>query len=287
MNSDVLPPLSAVRDAVSRALREDLEPLGDITGALVGIIDVFATAEIVSRAEGVVAGRLCVVETFAQVDPSVALHFDVDDASEVDSGERIATVSGPLASVLAGERTALNFLGHLSGIASFTRRHVRAAGGRCRVLDTRKTTPGLRALEKAAVRAGGGFNHRGSLSDGVLLKDNHLAHVELSEAVRRSKFRWPGRTVQVECETLGQVREALAAGADRVMLDNMDLPTIEDTVELVDGRCEIEVTGGVNLQNLSDYAATGVDFVSVGALTHSAPVLDIGLDVDVDDHRVD
>jgi nicotinate-nucleotide pyrophosphorylase (carboxylating) len=181
--------------------------------------------------------------------------------------------------VLTAERTALNLLSHLSGVASVTRRYVDAAGGRLAIRDTRKTTPGLRALEKAAVRAGGGVNHRGSLSDGLLLKDNHLAGMGIADAVGEARRRWPGRAVQVECDSLDQVEEAVAAGSDLVLLDNMAPEQVRAAVETVSGRCVVEVSGGVTLDAVAAYAATGADLLSVGALTHSAPALDIGLDV--------
>jgi nicotinate-nucleotide pyrophosphorylase (carboxylating) len=183
--------------------------------------------------------------------------------------------------VLTAERTALNFLCHLSGIATLTRRYVEAARP-ARVRDTRKTTPGLRALEKAAVRAGGGVNHRGSLSDGILVKDNHLGGLGVDEAVERARARWPGRTVQVECDTADQVKAALVAGADLVLLDNMAPDQVGVCVALVRAAprpCLVEVSGGVTLDNVAAYAAAGADLVAVGALTHSAPALDIGLDL--------
>jgi nicotinate-nucleotide pyrophosphorylase (carboxylating) len=274
------PPVTAVRDAVTRALAEDLEPLGDVTSALLPP-DKQATAAFIVREEGVIAGSACAKETFAQVDASLEVLWRVEDGATVDPGTEIGRVSGSLASILTAERTALNFLCHLSGVASLTRRYVRAAHGDARIWDTRKTTPGLRALEKAAVRAGGARNHRGNLSEWVLLKDNHLAGVGITEAVSRARERWPGRTVQVEADTLAQVAEAIAADADIVLLDNM---TPELVIMAVQKRGDarrplLEVSGGVTLQTVSRYANTGVDLISVGALTHSAPVLDIGLDV--------
>lgn len=272
------PPRSAVADVVARALAEDLGVLGDLTASLVPD-DATATAAFVARRGGVVAGRLCVVETFAAVDPTLIVEWRLPDGLEVAPGDVIATVGGPLRSILTAERTALNLLGRLSGIASLTRAYVRAAQGNARIRDTRKTTPGLRALEKAAVRAGGGANHRGSLSDGILIKDNHLAGLTITAAVRRARHRWPGQMVEVECDTAKQVSEAVAAGADMVLLDNMGPDDVADAVALVAGRCPIEVSGGVTLDSVAAYAAAGVDFISVGALTHSAPVLDIGLDI--------
>jgi nicotinate-nucleotide pyrophosphorylase (carboxylating) len=274
------PPISAVRSVVARALAEDIEPLGDITSALLPP-DQMAIASFVARDEGVVAGRLSAIETITQVDPELGIAWLVDDGGTVDPGTEIGRMTGSLASILIAERTALNFLCHLSGIATLTRRYVRAAHGDAQIWDTRKTTPGLRALEKAAVRAGGGRNHRGNLSEWVLLKDNHLAGIGITEAVQRARERWPGRTVQVEADSFEQLEEALAAQADIVLLDNM---TPEEVGRCVTRRGSarrplLEVSGGVDLQNVFAYAGTGVDLISVGALTHSAPVLDIGLDV--------
>jgi nicotinate-nucleotide pyrophosphorylase (carboxylating) len=200
----------------------------------------------------------------------------------------LATVTGPLASVLTAERTALNFLGHLSGVATQTRAFVEAAAP-LRVWDTRKTTPGLRALEKAAVRAGGGRNHRGNLSDWVMFKDNHLTVLGIGDAVSAARDQWPGRTVHVECERLDQVRQALDAGADALLLDNMTPDEVRQAVAVADERAAatgtrralLEVSGGITLETVGRYADTGADVVSSGSLTNSAPVLDIGLDIDV------
>jgi nicotinate-nucleotide pyrophosphorylase (carboxylating) len=236
-------------------------------------------AAFVARQDGVVAGRLCVVETFAAVDPHVEVIWRLGDGLEVRAGEVIGSVHGRLASILTAERTALNLLCRLSGIATLTRLYVRAAQGSSRIRDTRKTTPGLRALEKAAVRAGGGANHRASLSDGILLKDNHLAGVSITEAMIRARRRWPGHPVEVECDSLDQVAEAVEAGADMVMLDNMAPSQVAAGVSLVGGRCPVEVSGGVRLEEVAELAEAGADLISVGAITHSAPILDIGLDV--------
>ena len=278
--SRIDPPITAVREVVTRALAEDLEPLGDVTSALLPP-DQLAIASFVAREEGVVAGGLAAVEALRQVDAELSVAWQIGDGGSVDPGSEIGRVTGNLASILMAERTALNFLCHLSGIATMTRRYVRATHGESQIWDTRKTTPGLRALEKAAVRAGGGRNHRGNLSEWVLLKDNHLAGIGISEAVKRARERWPGRTVQVEADTFEQLEEAIAAEADIVLLDNMSPEEV--------GRCVIrrgsakrpllEVSGGINLQNVNAYAGAGVDLISVGALTHSAPVLDIGLDI--------
>jgi nicotinate-nucleotide pyrophosphorylase (carboxylating) len=275
----------AVREAVARALAEDLTPLGDLTSALLPPALV-ATARFVPRAPGVLAGRLCAMEAFRQVDPGLEVAWWADDGDQVTAGVAVAEVRGPLAPILTAERTALNFLGHLSGIATLTARFVEAiseAGGDLRVWDTRKTTPGLRALEKAAVRAGGGSNHRGNLSDWVLLKDNHLELFGITAAVVHARERWPGRTVHVECGHPDQVREATEAGADALLLDNMSPDEVRSVVNEVRERDPLrpllEISGTVSLETIRLYATTGADMVSIGALTHSAPVLDIGLDV--------
>jgi nicotinate-nucleotide pyrophosphorylase (carboxylating) len=272
------PPSPAVAEVVARALAEDLGPLGDLTASLVPD-DVVATAEFVARREGVVAGRLCVFETFAAVDPAVTVDWRLSDGLEVRPGDVLGVVEGRLVSILTAERTALNLLGRLSGIATLTRAYVREAQGKARIRDTRKTTPGLRALEKAAVRAGGGANHRGSLSDGILIKDNHLIHLSIADAVARARRRWPGQLVEVECDTTDQVSEAVEAGADMILVDNMTPAEVAAAVHLVAGRCPIEVSGGVTLATVAAYAEAGAAFISVGALTHSAPALDIGLDI--------
>jgi nicotinate-nucleotide pyrophosphorylase (carboxylating) len=275
-------PHDAVRDAVTRALAEDLGPLGDLTAALVPA-DAFASAEVVARAVGVLAGTACVTEVFAQLDQSVGVHWLVEDGGAVAPGTKVGEVTGPLRPVLTGERTALNFLCHLSGVATATQRFVAAAGSAVRVLDTRKTLPGLRALEKAAVRAGGGTNHRGSLSDLVLLKDNHLAGVSIGDAVRRARASWPGRGVEVECDRIEQVDEALASGATMVLLDNMSPDEVRACVALVRGSRApdllVEVSGGLTLENVRAYADAGADVVSTSVITQSAPALDLGFDI--------
>lgn len=283
------PPAFAVTDAVTRALAEDLTPNGDLTSSLVPS-ELEATASFVVRSDGVIAGTACARETFRQIDADVVESWSVRDGDRVAAGQTIATVQGSLRSILTAERTALNFLSHLSGIATLTDRFVGAAaakGGTARVWDTRKTTPGLRTLEKAAVRAGGGANHRGNLSDWILLKDNHLALLGIAGAVTEARRRWPGRTVHVECDRLEQVLEALEAGADALLLDNMEPVQASACVRAADEfvasrggrRPLLEASGGVSLETIGELAATGVDLVSVGAITNSAPVLDIGLDI--------
>lgn len=274
------PPADDVRAAVERALAEDVGPDGDLTSSLLPPAEV--TAAIVARAAGRLAGRACAMEVFRQVDPVVTVQWQAHDGDPVSSGQELAVVTGPRASVLTAERTALNFLSHLSGIATEVARYAAAAAatGRARVRDTRKTTPGLRALEKAAVRAGGGDNHRSGLSEWVMLKDNHLAAITIAEGVASARQRWPGRAVYVECDRIDQVDEALAAGADALLLDNMAPEEVRDCVDRADGHdCLLEVSGGITLETVAEYAATGVDFISVGRITNSAPALDIGLDV--------
>lgn len=283
--ADPYPPPGAVAEAVRRALAEDLYPLGDLTAALVPA-EREATLAIRARAHGVLAGELCARETFAQVDPSVKVRWLLPDGTRLAPGDVVATVRGPLRPILTAERTALNFLGHLSGVASLTRRYVEvvaAANPEARVLDTRKTTPGLRALEKAAVRAGGGRNHRGSLSEAVLVKDNHLEGTTIAGAVARARALWPGRWVEVECDRADQVAEACRCQVDAVLLDNMTPEQAAACVELVHGSSAgrvplVEVSGGLTLETVGAYAAAGCDLLSVGALTHSVPVLDLGLD---------
>ncbi len=290
---DVHPPLLAVRKAVGRALAEDLLPLGDLTASL---LDAGARTDgrLVARADGVLAGRASATEAFAQVDSSVAVLWQVDEGSALVPGRVLASVKGPARAVLSAERTALNFLCHLSGVATATRRFVDlaiAANPTTRILDTRKTTPGLRALEKAAVRAGGGVNHRGSLSEAVLVKDNHLGGTTIAKAVATAKDRWPGRLVEVECDRREQVVEAVASGAGQVLLDNMTPDDVAACVALVRERAPdrlegrgvlVEVSGGVSVENVGAFAAAGADLISVGAITHSAPALDIGLDLSVE-----
>ena len=276
---------AAVADAVGRALHEDLGPDGDITAALV---PPEATAHFVLRARqpGVLAGRDCAAETFRRVDPALHPVWHAADGDHLTAGQTVMEMTGSLRPILTAERTALNFLGHLSGIATLTAAFVAAAHAQnasVEVLDTRKTTPGLRVLEKAAVRAGGGTNHRAGLSDAVLVKDNHLAGTGITAAIRRARELWPGRTVEVECEGLEQVAEAAGAGADVVLLDNMDPAHVEEAVAVAHlgapGPILTEVSGGVTLATIGAYAAAGPDRISVGALTHSAVVLDLGLDL--------
>lgn len=274
------PPITAVRAAVTRALAEDLEPLGDLTAALVPP-DERVHARIVSREVGVLAGRACAAETFTQLDTAIDVTWHLDDGDDVAPGTVVADLDGPLASVVTAERTALNFLMHLSGIATLTARFVDQAAP-LRVWDTRKTVPGLRALAKAAVRAGGGFDHRGNLSDWILLKDNHLAGLSITDAVQLSRRQWPARTVHVECDRHEQVVEALEAGVDALLLDNMSPDEVRDCVRTAQEAPVpplVEISGGISLDTVGSYADTGADMVSTSAITMAAGTLDLGLDL--------
>jgi nicotinate-nucleotide pyrophosphorylase (carboxylating) len=275
----------AVGEAVGRALAEDLGPEGDLTAVLVPE-NVRAHFALRARRRGVLAGADCATETFRRVGPEVELVWLAADGDVLEAGDTVLEVTGPLRPILTAERTALNFLGRLSGVATLTAQFVAAAHDRnpsVAVLDTRKTTPGLRILEKAAVRVGGGTSHRSGLSDAVLVKDNHLAGTSIADAVGRARALWPGRMVEIECDALDQVAEAARAGADAVLLDNMDPGTVVDAIAVAHadapGAILTEVSGGVTLATIGAYAAAGPDRISVGALTHSAPVLDLGLDL--------
>jgi nicotinate-nucleotide pyrophosphorylase (carboxylating) len=285
-HSWIQPPANAVRAAVAGALAEDLSPLGDLTATLVP--DGPGEARFAARVPGRLAGTACVTETWAQLDPAVDVSWSVHEGADVVAGEVLAVVRGPFRSILTGERTALNFLSFLSGIATLTSQYVAAAaaGGDARVWDTRKTVPGLRTLSKAAVRAGGGRNHRGNLSDWLLIKDNHLGGVSIDAAVRTARDRWPARTVHVECDSLEQCIQALEVGADAVLLDNMSVDEVAACVDAarerqggLPRRTLLEVSGEVTLDTIGAYSATGVDMISVGRLTKSAVALDIGLDL--------
>ncbi len=269
-------------DVIREALREDLGLAGDITTDAVVPADARATASIVARKTGRVAGTDVAARVFEILDPAVETKVLVDPGSDAEPDSPLVRLIGPARAILIGERTALNLLGHLSGIATLTREYVEAvAGTDARVVCTRKTTPGLRALEKHAVRCGGGSNHRFGLDDAVLIKDNHLAvAVSVSEAIARVR-QSVGHMVAVELEvdTLEQLEEGLEVGVDAVLLDNMDLGTLRAAVELVDGRCVTEASGGIDLDSAAAVASTGVDLLSVGALTHSAPWLDVSLEV--------
>ena len=267
---------------VRDALREDLGAAGDVTSNAVIEETASMTASLVARAPGRLAGRDVALCAFRTLDPRVVCTPLESDGAALVRGTRIATVAGPARAILAAERTALNLLSHLSGIATLTAAYVAAVGARrAAVVDTRKTTPGLRALEKYAVRAGGGANHRFGLYDAVLIKDNHVAVAGgIAPAVRAARAG-AGHLVKIEIEvdSLAQLEEALAAGADAVLLDNMSADELRSAVRLTAGRAILEASGGVSLERVAEIADAGVDLISVGRLTHSAPALDIGLDV--------
>jgi len=270
---------------VGMALGEDL-PWGDVTTESLFPAAVPARGEVVVKRRGVVAGLPVVEAVFRRLSPEVRVRAEVEEGAEVERGQVVAVVEGDGRVLLWGERVALNFLGRLSGIATLTRRYVEAVAGLgCRIVDTRKTTPGLRVLEKYAVRVGGGANHRFGLSDGVLVKDNHLAllrrqGVSLREALARVRARVPhGVRIQVEVTELEQVEEAIEAGADALLMDNMDLATLREAVARCRGRVLTEASGGITLETVRAVAETGVDLISVGALTHSAPALDVSLEL--------
>ena len=274
----------AIDDAVARALAEDLGRGGDVTSVATIPPAVHAHAILVARQAGVIAGLPLAVAVFQRLSPDINIQAHVRDGNAVAKGVHVLTISGPARAVLAGERTALNFVGRLSGIATLTADYIRHAGvTRMRICDTRKTTPGLRALEKYAVRCGGGFNHRFGLDDAVLIKDNHIAVAGGVKPVLERARAHVGHLVKIEIEvdTLDQLREVLATGlADVVMLDNMDIPTLREAVAITDRRVVLEVSGGVTLASIGEIAKTGVDYVSAGALTHSAPNFDVALDID-------
>lgn len=270
----------AMDAAIEAALREDM-PKGDITSENIIPSDARSEAFFLAKEEGVLAGMDVASRVFAKIDPAVIFIERFRDGSRFTRGDKLARMRGPTVALLKGERTALNFLQHLCGVATVARQFVEAiAGTKTRILDTRKTTPGLRLLEKYAVKTGGAMNHRLSLSDMALIKDNHLRYVgSVAEAIRRARLLVaPGVRIEVEASSLLQVREALAAGADMIMLDNMPLPTMQQAVQLVAGRVPLEASGNMTLDRVRAVAETGVDFISVGALTHSAKAIDISMD---------
>jgi nicotinate-nucleotide pyrophosphorylase (carboxylating) len=271
----------AVRSVAVAALAEDLAGGSDVTTASTVPAAERGRADLVARTPGVVAGLPVAAAVFWLVSPEVHSAPQAADGDRIAAGQPVLTVSGPIGPILTAERTALNLLCHLSGVATLTRRWVDAvAGTRAQIRDTRKTLPGLRALEKYAVRCGGGINHRMSLSDAALIKDNHVAAAgSVGAAFAAVRAAAPGLPLEVECDTLDQVAQALAAGADLILLDNFDVPALAQAVVLVAGRALLEASGGLTLAGARAVAETGVDYLAVGALTHSAPALDIGLDI--------
>ena len=283
---DLHPPIADVRFLVERALAEDLTPFGDLTSSLLDP-NLSARAEFRARQAGVLAGCLCVDETLRAVDARLHVSWHLTDGDPISVGDILGVAEGPFAPMLTAERTALNFMSHLSGVATNAARWTAIAAGRVSVWDTRKTLPGYRSLQKAAVRAGGARNHRGNLSDWLMLKDNHLVGLSITEAVARARDLWPGRTIHVEADRHEQMLEALEADATIILLDNFTPAELAQLVADADTwasnagrpRSLLEASGGITLDTLDAYADTGVDLLSSGSITNSAPVLDIGLDV--------
>lgn len=276
-------PLAAVAlDGLVRSALEEDGAFNDITTIATVVTERRARAAVVARQQGVIAGVPLVIESFRLLDRKVSLRIDAEDGTRVKPGDHVLHITGHARPILAAERVALNFLQRLSGIASLTARFVDAVRGtKARILDTRKTTPGWRLLDKYAVRAGGGSNHRFDLASAVLIKDNHLAALDgdIGLAVRRARETAPpGTRVEVECDRASQVEAAVRAGADIVMLDNMSLADLRECVGIVGGRATVEASGGVTLHTVRGIAECGVDWISVGALTHSAPAMDLALD---------
>jgi nicotinate-nucleotide pyrophosphorylase (carboxylating) len=268
------------RELVRRALGEDFG-WGDVTTETIIDRKQKARGLIIAKSRCVVAGLDVAAEAFRQLDPAAQITVNRLDGTRCEPGTEVAEVRGLAAALLTAERTALNFLQRLSGIATLTRQFVDAAGGRITVLDTRKTTPILRALEKYAVRAGGGVNHRSGLDDGILIKDNHIRLAGgVGNAVSRMRTANREMPTEVEAESLAQVDEALQAGAEIVLLDNLSTADIIEAVKRCSGRARTEISGGVTLQRMAELAATGADFVSVGALTHSAPSADFSFEIE-------
>ena len=269
------------RDLVARALAEDIGS-GDITTASTVDGDRRAGSVLLAKSRCVIAGLDVAAEAFRQLDPGVDIRILRTDGTLCESGDAIAHIDGRVAALLTAERTALNFLQRMTGIATLTRQFVDAAAGRITVLDTRKTTPLMRALEKYAVRAGGGVNHRFGLADGVLIKDNHVRLAGgVCAAVERMRASNPGLPIEVEAQSSSEVADALQAGADIILLDNLSTPEIVEAVRQCRGRAKTEISGGVTLARMPELAATGADFVSIGALTHSAPAADLSLEIGI------
>jgi nicotinate-nucleotide pyrophosphorylase (carboxylating) len=279
----VLPP-ALVEEAVRRALAEDLGLAGDLTSQATIPVDAVATATLSAREAGVIAGLPLALEVFRQLGGAVSFDPQVSDGAAVTKGDIVAVVAGDARQLLAGERTALNFLNHLSGIAAHTHKFVEAvAGTGARICDTRKTTPGLRAFEKYAVRCGGGWNHRYALDDAILIKDNHIAVAGGAGKAYRAARQAAGHLVAIEIEvtSLDELSEVLDAGATIVMLDNMDNQLLRAAVKLNDGRARLEASGGVTLERVRGIAETGVDYISSSQITMGARPLDLGLDVEI------
>jgi len=268
------------RDVIRRALAEDVGS-GDVTTNATVDAALRARGVLLVKAPCVLAGLDVAFETFLMLDPTIEAEAARSDGDACEAGDQIAWITGPARILLTGERTALNLLQRLSGIATRTRAFVEASGGRITILDTRKTTPTLRMLDKYAVRAGGGTNHRIGLFDAILIKDNHVRLAGgVREAVRRARLAAPELPLEIEAQTLEEVDEAVASGADIVLLDNMTTAQIREAVGRTNRRAKLEISGGVTLERIPELAATGADYVSVGALTHSAPAVDISFEME-------
>ena len=282
-----LPPLNPllIEEIIDRTLAEDLGRAGDITTLATIPASARARAVIAAREAGVIAGSDLAIAAFRRMDQTIRFDTHLPDGTPINSGDVALAIEGPARAILSAERTALNFMGRLSGIASLTARYVEAVKhSKARIVCTRKTTPGLRAFEKHAVRCGGGFNHRFGLDDAILIKDNHIAvAVGVVPALRAAKA-FAGHLVKIEIEvdTLDQLDEVIKEGADVVLLDNMTPAQLKEAVTRVKGRMLTEASGGVTLSSVAAIAESGVDMISVGALTHSAKVLDLGLDIAID-----
>jgi nicotinate-nucleotide pyrophosphorylase (carboxylating) len=268
------------RDLVRRALAEDIGP-GDITTRATVDATHRARAVLLAKSRCVIAGLEVAAEAFRQLDPDVAIRVYHRDGAACEPGTDVAEIRGGAAALLTAERTALNFMQRMSGVATLTRQFVDVAAGRIIILDTRKTTPLMRVLEKYSVRAGGGVNHRFGLSDGVLIKDNHVRLAGgVCAAVERMRASSPGMPIEVEAQSLGEVADALEAGADIILLDNLSTPDIITAMQQCRGHAKTEISGGVTLARIPELAATGADYVSIGALTHSAPAADLSLEIE-------
>jgi len=273
--------LSPIDKIIDSALEEDLGP-GDITTEAIVDLSMKGEARLIAKEEIILAGIEVFSRVFSRLDPEIVVETKYRDGEAVSNGEDIGIVKGSMRGILSGERTALNFLQRLSGIATLTRKYVeRTDSSKVRVIDTRKTTPGLRILEKYAVRRGGGFNHRFGLFDGILIKDNHIAVAgSIAEALARIKGRVPHTLrIEVEVEDIKGVEEAIGAGADAILLDNMSLKEMREAVSIAGGRVLLEASGGITLESIEEVSKTGIDLISVGAITHSARSVDISLEV--------
>lgn len=278
MNNNITMTLN-VDELILGALREDISSEDVSTNAVMHHAQK-GKAELICKQDGVLAGLFVFQRVFELLDADIQVDFSFSDGDKVKSGELIGTITGDIRAILSGERTALNYLQRMSGIATYTNSIAALlSGSRVKLLDTRKTTPNNRIFEKYAVKTGGGYNHRYNLSDGVLLKDNHIgAAGGVKEAVRMAKEYAPFvRKIEIECETVEMVKDAVEAGADIIMLDNMSVEEMQKAIALIDGRAEIECSGNVTKENIERYISLGVDYISSGALTHSAPIMDISL----------